>query len=178
MPNPLNLHCMFKVNGFAMLSTPPNNESFHSEVEKGLIQDNEKPKENLIRPNVQGLIQMSDNPFASSSKTPQDNPTKNSPLIVPLSLSPSASTIEDLLSLNPSETESKNSTSTAQIAQSLTAIPPHNLVHPALLDYNMSSDVVQGSTNTKLTILEKGSFSLQTMMIQKPVRNFVEKELE
>ncbi|KAG0139548.1 hypothetical protein CROQUDRAFT_101389 [Cronartium quercuum f. sp. fusiforme G11] len=67
MPNPLNLHHMFKVNGFAMLSTPLNNESFCLEVEKGLIQDNEKPKENLIGPNVQGVSSQ----FMETSSTPQ-----------------------------------------------------------------------------------------------------------
>ncbi|KAG0144551.1 hypothetical protein CROQUDRAFT_94928 [Cronartium quercuum f. sp. fusiforme G11] len=55
MPNPLNSHHMFKVNGFSMLSTPPNNEDFSSEVEKGLIKDNENPKEDLIGLNVQGV---------------------------------------------------------------------------------------------------------------------------
>ncbi|KAG0149883.1 hypothetical protein CROQUDRAFT_653188 [Cronartium quercuum f. sp. fusiforme G11] len=37
MPNPLNSSHMFKVNGLAMLSTPPNNEEFCLEFEKGLI---------------------------------------------------------------------------------------------------------------------------------------------
>ncbi|KAG0147366.1 hypothetical protein CROQUDRAFT_477462 [Cronartium quercuum f. sp. fusiforme G11] len=66
MPNPLNLNCMFKlshqalviwaeasVNGLAMLSTPPNNEEFLLEVEKGLLQDKEKSTEDLIGLNVQ-----------------------------------------------------------------------------------------------------------------------------
>ncbi|KAG0150585.1 hypothetical protein CROQUDRAFT_87767 [Cronartium quercuum f. sp. fusiforme G11] len=61
MPNPHNSNWMFKlshralviwaeacVNGLAMLSAPPNNEEFCLEVEKGLIQDKDKPKEDVI----------------------------------------------------------------------------------------------------------------------------------
>ncbi|KAG0141572.1 hypothetical protein CROQUDRAFT_98637 [Cronartium quercuum f. sp. fusiforme G11] len=50
-----------------MLSTPPNNEEFHLEVEKGLIQDKKKPKEDVIGLNFHGPSSQ----FMANSITPQ-----------------------------------------------------------------------------------------------------------
>ncbi|KAG0140872.1 hypothetical protein CROQUDRAFT_99484 [Cronartium quercuum f. sp. fusiforme G11] len=43
-----------RVNKLAMSSTPPNNEEFRLEVEKGLIPDKDKPKEDVIGLNFHG----------------------------------------------------------------------------------------------------------------------------
>ncbi|KAG0139892.1 hypothetical protein CROQUDRAFT_100905 [Cronartium quercuum f. sp. fusiforme G11] len=50
-----------------MLSTPPNDEEFCLEVEKGLIQDKDKPKEDVIGLNFHGPSSR----FMVNSITPQ-----------------------------------------------------------------------------------------------------------
>ncbi|KAG0139920.1 hypothetical protein CROQUDRAFT_100848 [Cronartium quercuum f. sp. fusiforme G11] len=89
MPNPHNSNQMFKlshqalviwakacVNGLAMLSTPPNNEEFHLEVEKSLIQDKDKPKEDLSSggdpPVFGGFINEDTDTKSDSSKSSSD----------------------------------------------------------------------------------------------------------
>ncbi|KAG0146173.1 hypothetical protein CROQUDRAFT_93078 [Cronartium quercuum f. sp. fusiforme G11] len=86
MPDPHNSNQMYKlshqalviwakacVNGLAMLSTPPKNEEFCLEVEKGLIQDKDKPKENLSSggnpPVFGGFINEDTNTESNSSKS-------------------------------------------------------------------------------------------------------------
>ncbi|KAG0138987.1 hypothetical protein CROQUDRAFT_102415 [Cronartium quercuum f. sp. fusiforme G11] len=85
------------------------------------------------------------NPFAKSTKIPRDSGD---------SIDASSPTPSTFSSDHPiptvSDTDSESSLSTAQIIQST--------LQPSLFDYEMSNDMAQGITTSKLTILKKGSF--------------------